>query len=128
MRILITLFVGTLITALLLSCSQKTPVELKVGGVYSVVSGNGDFGIVKLLVLKEGIAHIRLYKNKFNTRPNEIDLNSLTLGTIRDPDGFGIGHLPIPEREFLSWQPELLAQAEVKEDELDGYKMWKEGN
>lgn len=108
--------------------TQEDSTGLKVGGIYSVIQGNRKFRIAKLLVLEEGIVHIRIYKNKFNKRPDEIDLNSLTLGTIHDPDGFGMGHIPIPEHDFLSWQPKLLVQTEVKEDELEGYKIYKENN
>jgi hypothetical protein len=45
---------------------------------------------------------------------------------VKDKDGFGMGHLPISERDFKGWKAVLLMQSEVKADELEGYKLWKE--
>jgi hypothetical protein len=60
------------------------------------------------------------------TRPRSVDLSTLTLGSIDDPDGFGIGHMPVQEAEFRGWHPQLLAMTELTEEELEGYEMWKE--
>jgi hypothetical protein len=98
------------------------------GGVYSIDSGNGKFGVVKILKIEPGIVHVRVYKNKFATRPTAIKLDELSLGSIedKDADGFGMGHLPISEKDFSGWKAVLLTKTEVKPDELEGYKMWKE--
>lgn len=113
----------------LISCSREKNTEIKEGGIYSINSGDGDIGIVKVLVHEEETIHIRIYKDRFKQRPKKINPKKLTLGSINDPDGgFGIGHLPIRTSEFLSWIPKLAVESSVTEDELEGYKMWKEGS
>jgi hypothetical protein len=96
------------------------------GGVYSIDNGDGKFGVVKILKLDPGIVHVRVYKNKLATRPTSIDLDELSLGSIKDKDGFGMGHLPISENDFKGWKAVLLLKAEVKAEELEGYELWKE--
>lgn len=102
--------------------------ELQVGGLYSVNSGDGKYGVVKVLALDPSAVHLRLYKNKFNTRPEAVDSSTLSLGSMNDDDeeGFGIGHFPLSRRDFTKWQPVLLSQETVSEEELEGYNMWKE--
>ncbi len=99
------------------------------GGIYSIESGE-RFGIVKILKLEPGIVHLRVYKNKFASRPTSINVEDLSLGRFKpgstDKDGFGIGHMPIRERDFRGWKPVLLTKTQVTESELEGYKMWKE--
>jgi hypothetical protein len=83
------------------------------------------YGVVKVLVVDPDVVHIRLYKNTFPERPSQIDPSRLSVGTIDDPDGFGMGHLPISRNEFQSWHPVLIMQSKVTPDELEGYEEWK---
>ena len=95
------------------------------GGVYSVVAGDGRFSVAKVLVLERDAVHVRLYKNKFKERPIEIDASALSVGSLQDKE-FGIAHLPLAEKEFLSWQPVMIMKQVVTTDELEGYRLWKE--
>jgi len=70
--------------------------------------------------------HIRLYKEKFASRPDCIDATGLSLGTINDEHGFGIGHLPLSARNFARWEPVIIAHEGVSSEELEGYNLWKE--
>jgi hypothetical protein len=97
----------------------------KVGGVYSVRSEEEGFRIAKVLALDPGVVSVRIYKQSFPSRPQTVDVSSLTLGSIKDPGGFGIGHAPIAEEGFAAWKPELLAEQPVTEAELEGYRYWK---
>jgi hypothetical protein len=106
---------------------RKSPPSFQAGGIYSIVNdGDGGFGIVKLLVYENGVCHVRIYKQKFQSRPQSVEPANLSLGKIGDPDGFGMGHLPIQESTFIKWQPVLMKQSPVTEEELEGYKIWKE--
>jgi hypothetical protein len=96
------------------------------GGVYSIDNGDGKFGVVKILKVEPGIVHVRVYKNKYSARPSTIKLDDLSMGSIKDKDGFGMGHLPISEKDFTGWKAVLLTKTEVKDEELDGYRLWKE--
>jgi hypothetical protein len=102
--------------------SEAAPV---VGGYYSVDDGEGFYRVAKVLVADSDAVHIRLFKNKFRDRPSSVDLSTLGLGTIHDPDGFGMGHMPLARRSFSAWRPVLMGIEEpVTEEELEGYLMW----
>ncbi len=109
-----------------LRCAARNA-ELKVGGLYSVDDGDGVFRVVKILVLDSSAVHIRMYANEFSTRPETVDPSSLTLGSMDDENGFGIGHLPLSREQFVKEQPVFLSQTPVTEEELEGYQMWKDG-
>jgi hypothetical protein len=96
------------------------------GDLCSIDSGDGSYGVVKILKLEDGIAHLRVYANSYEQRPAEVDPASLTLGTIHD-ESFGLGHMPLAEETFLeTWRPEVIGHAELEPDELDGYEIWRE--
>lgn len=98
----------------------------QVGGVYSVLGQRG-IAIAKVLAVEPGVLHVRLYKERFQRRPQQVDTTALTLGSIEDEDGvFGIGHLPLEEARFTSWDPRLIHVEEVGEDELHGYRIWED--
>jgi len=105
--------------------SETARSELFEGGYYSIVDGD-RFGIAKVLKLDPEIVHVRIYKEHFPQRPLSIDPDQLTLGTIHDKDGFGMGHLPLRLEKFRESEPIFITHAEVKEDELEGYEMWKD--
>jgi len=107
------------------ACAMRHP-ELKVGGLYSVNDGEGSYRVAKILALDDSAVHIRLYKNKYPSRPQTVDLSTLSLGSINDKDGFGMGHLPLSRKAFANWQPIFLFQSAVTDEELEGYRMWKE--
>jgi hypothetical protein len=100
--------------------------QWRVGGIYSIESGEGTFGVVKVLALEPDSVHVRIYKNKFAARPDNIDPSTLSLGSILDGGDFGIGHVPLEPEGFASWQPVLLMQTELTDEELVGYRFWKE--
>lgn len=100
----------------------------KVGGLYSATAEEGKYSIVKVLAIDTSAIHIRVYKNKFDKRPKNVDVSILSLGTIHDKDGFGIGHLPLDKENFKQWEPKFIKQDKVSDEELEGYKMWKEAN
>jgi hypothetical protein len=117
-------FLTLIVLFALVGCSGAN--SMTEGGVYSIDNGDGKFGIVKILKLEPGIVHVRVYKNKFASRPASIRLDELSLGSIKDKDGFGIGHLPISDNDFKGWKAILLTKAGVNAEELEGYNLWKE--
>ena len=109
----------------LVSSCRRSP-ELVVGGLYSIVDDGERFGVAKLLARDDGVCHVRVYKQKFTSRPEKVVLSQLSLGTIHDKDGFGMGHLPLREESFREWQPVFILKSPVTSEELEGYRMWKE--
>lgn len=110
-------------TFLIFGCSTTS---YKPGDIYSVDDGKGKIGIVKVLVVEPGVIHLRIYKNKFDSRPQTIDTKELSPGRLGEEGGFGIGHIRLDINGFKDWGPELLTTEKVNEDELDGYNIWKE--
>lgn len=99
--------------------------ELLEGGYYSIIDGDA-FSIAKILKLEAEKVHVRIYKQHFPDRPICIDTEELTLGTIHDKDGFGMGHLPLRLSTFMTSEPSFLTRIEIQPSELQGYNMWKE--
>lgn len=107
------------------SSSNNAQSELFEGGYYSIIDGD-EFAIAKVLKVELEIVHVRIYKEHFPQRPRFIDPGRLTLGTIHDEDGFGMGHLPLRFETFQNREPLFLTHSPVTADELAGYQMWKE--
>jgi hypothetical protein len=103
------------------------PSELFEGGYYSIMDGD-EFAIAKVLKIDPEVVHVRIYKQHFSQRPRGIDLAKLTLGTIHDDDGFGMGHLPLRTQTFAEREPVFITHLPVNDDELQGYNMWKDAN
>lgn len=106
-----------------MNCGKPTE-EIKAGSICTFEDGEGKYGVGKVLVINDSEAHIKIYKNKFDTRPAKVDLKTLSLGGIGDKDGFGIGHVPLERKGFDSWKPEVVDFEKVSEDDLIGYKIW----
>lgn len=103
--------------------SAETPLP---GALYTVDDGEGRFRVVKVLALDAAGVHVRLYKNKFVSRPLEVEVSALDLGSIHDPEGFGMGHMPLSYAAFSAWEPVFLFAVGLDEEELDGYRYWQE--
>lgn len=90
---------------------------IKPGGIYSCKSGDGDFSIVKVLAVEDGGVHVRLHTNRYKERPTAVDPKQLKVA---------IGHVPLAEAGFRNWEPVLLMEQPVTEDELVGYRFWRD--
>ena len=106
--------------------SKSASNDWRAGGLYSTADGKGRFSVVKILVLEPNAVHVRLYKQRFSSRPTSVDPASLTLGQLNDKDSFSIGHLPLSKASFASWGPVFISQQSISDDELEGYKTRKE--
>ncbi len=102
------------------------PKKIKAGSICTVDDGDGKFGIVKILVIDEEVVHVKIFKNKYDQRPDEVDIKTLSIGSVYDEDGFGVGHAPIDRKGFDNWQPIAIAFEEVSKEDLEGYEIWKE--
>lgn len=116
-----------LLLGLAYGCQRHSPeTELVAGGLYTVESDPGKFGAAKLLAYEDGICHVRLYREEYPNRPATLDPAKLTLSGADGKQGFSLGHVPLREESFRAWKPVLAGKAEVKEEELEGYRIWKE--
>jgi hypothetical protein len=128
------LFFPVLISAL--SCGTSTEkktepekqiqhVALVPGSICTVDNGDSTFGVVKVLVIDDQIAHLKIYKNKYSLRPTEIGIKTLSMGSINDKDGFGVGHVPIDRKGFDNWKPVIVGFEKVTKEDLEGYEIWR---
>ena len=98
--------------------------DLAPGDICSIKREGSGFGVIKILVVDQHIIHIRKYKDRFPERPYDIDPKKLSIGTVHDADGFGVGHLPMSATGFGSWMPARISRQDVTEEELEGYQCW----
>jgi hypothetical protein len=99
--------------------------DIIVGGLYASKGEDGTFRISKVLAVDESAVHVRIYKNKLPSLPQNLDSSTLSLGKVGDPDGFGIGHAPIAKEGWLTSHI-FLKKEPVRNDELEGYKYYLE--
>ena len=96
------------------------------GAVCTVDDGEGFYRVAKVLVIDGSGVHMKLYKNKWKERPLTVDTSTLSLGTIHDKDGFGMEHLPLTKHAFAAWKPVIMRNEEIRQEELEGYEIWKD--
>ena len=106
--------------------TRRLPPNLSAGDVCAVISEDGGYQIAKVLKADRSIVHVQVYKERFPAVPAHVDTGTLSLGTIHDADGFGMGHLPLSRRSFAWWAPVRIQSESVCEEELDGYRVWEE--
>ena len=106
------------------ACAQHE--DWEPGALYSVTGDDGTFAVVKVLARDAGVVSLRLYREKFPARPSAVAEGGLSLGQVGDAEGFGVGHLPLTERDFVLWFPVFIQKGTVSEDELDGYRIWQQ--
>lgn len=102
--------------------------DFRAGDLLSVTA-EGQFGVVKVLAIDAEGVHLRLYQERFDSRPLSVDGEMLTLGSMFAAPGepFSIGHLPMSHASFAGWEPQLIrSDGMVGEHELEGYRGWKE--
>ena len=104
----------------------KVDKSIQVGGLYTTQDKDGSWRVMKVLAVDESAVHLRSYANKFPEQPKDVDPAKLTLGGLNDPAGFGIGHFPLAKEGFFKDNPVLIKVVPVKEEELEGYKLYLE--
>ena len=124
------LFAAGLIVFLLIACNRRSGSsdsngEIVVGGLYASRGDDSIFRVSKVLAIDGSAVHVRIYKNKFKTLPENLDSSALSLGGFGDPDGFGVGHAPIARQGWLGSHV-FLKKEPVTEEELEGYKYYLE--
>lgn len=109
----------------LAGCVRPKVVE---GGLYSMLAEQGGYSVFKVLKRDEGGVHVRLYSNRFSEPPQKIDESTLYLAGMKRKPGetLGMGHAPVSNQSFAGWKATFVQQSTVKEEELQGYKMWLE--
>ena len=127
MKIILLISIALIVLAVV-ACGRRreTTEEIVVGGLYASKNEDGTFGVSKVLAVDEFAVHVRIYRDKFPTVPQDLDTSALSLGRLGDRDGFGIGHAPMAKEGWLASQI-FLKKEPVRDDELEGYSYYLEG-
>jgi hypothetical protein len=96
------------------------------GDLCAVELVEGDYFVVKILVMDDGIVHLRLYPDRFSERPFAVHEFELDLAPIHK--SFGIPHLPLSAEDFATWRPGVVGHESVRPEELEGYELWRESH
>lgn len=118
---------GVLILLGVLFVLGRSRPEIVTGGLYSARASQNKWGIIKVIGHDSNAVSVRIYSNKFTSRPADINPSELFIAGIKDPSGHepGIGHLPVTAEVFYSWAPKLIRTSEIAEDELSSYNEFK---
>ena len=108
-------------------CGCRRAPEAVVGGLYSVRDDQGLYRVAKVVAVDPDGIHVRLYQNRWKRRPQGLGAAPLTLGTVNDADGFGIGHMALSREEFSGWKPAFLRREDISPDESAGTEAWRRG-
>ena len=102
---------------------KRATCNLEAGCVYSVERSNGHFGIVKILAFEphKEIVYARIYKTRFDSRSRNDQLTEeyRKAANILPKLGMDIGVLPVTQRVFNYWKPELLFRQEIIDEEKE---------
>jgi hypothetical protein len=123
-RITIAILTMSLLS-ILFGCSRT---KLSEGGLYYTKTENGAYSVLKILKLDEQGVHVRLYSNQFPSPPSKVDEATLFMAGVdhKPNETLGMGHAPLSKKSFEGWKATFFQQSTVKEEELEGYKMWAE--
>ena len=94
------------------------------GDLCSVELDEGEYRVVKILAMDDGMVHVRLYADRFGERPFQVDPAQLEHGAT--DKYFGIRHVPVSAENFSTWRPGAIGREDVRADELEGYTIWQE--
>jgi hypothetical protein len=62
---------------------------------------------------------VRLYRNKWDDRPTSVDYANLTVGTVGDSAGFGVGCMPLGISRYPEVVPEYLTSIGLTPEERE---------
>jgi hypothetical protein len=98
------------------------------GGLYYTRNENGSYSVIKVLKVDPKGVHVRAYSNQFADPPSAVDETTLYMvGRDRKSDEtLGVGHTALSHESFATWGPTLIKVVPVRDQELEGYKMWLE--
>ena len=111
------------VLSILFGCSQSKLVD---GGLYCIQNKDGSYSVLKILKLNRQGVHVSVYSNQYSTPPIKVDEATLYMAGVNSkPDEtMGMGHVPLSNKSFQNWKATFLQQSTVKNEELEGYKMW----
>lgn len=104
MKILLILL---LVTAIVLLKKRASDPDIVTGGLYTKQDENGKWKVYQVVRSKNGMVSTRLFSNRFDSKPMNVNTNDLTTAmTLEDLEkgniNLGISEVPIDRDGFLS--------------------------
>jgi hypothetical protein len=93
---------------LMFSCASA---DYKPGDIYSVDTGESKFRAAKIIAIRGDTLLIHLYGASFDSRPGSGDLKNI------DAFGNNAAMMPLTKGFFKEWEPELILNEPVTEEE-----------
>jgi hypothetical protein len=126
----------TVYTVSVLFASVREIAQVRIGGLYAIRDEDGAFRVYKALVVDHVAVHLRKYHNRFEACPAHLEPASLDIHLDLNAWREGgevvaelpIGHFPLAHEGFWKMEPVLVQVEPVAEEEVDGYRLWAEGN
>ena len=63
---------------------SQVPADLAAGDLCVIPAREAGYAIIKILAVDAGGLHVRLYKERFPTVPDDLDRATLSLGGLQD--------------------------------------------
>lgn len=111
--------------------------DMQSGDYYSFISIEGDYKVLKILVVENDVVHFCYYNNVFKEHPSESIISSLYFGK-KQHDMFvdinqgqqttGRRHVALDINGWDDLKPQFIVNGELASDELDAYEEWKVGD
>lgn len=106
--------------------SQIPEIAFSAGDIASVATGDGKYGVMKIIAVDAVGVHARLYAQRFANRPGSADIHDLSVVPFGSQQGhdLSLGHLPLTRRYFSLWQPLFIINQPLTDEDLQGYRKW----
>jgi len=108
------------------------------GNLYWLISEEGNYKVLKVLVVEADVIHLCYYNNVFKEQPGKDVIPSLYFGThalgstLLDRAGekttHGRKHMAIIKKIWTNWNPQYLDSSKITPDELNSYEDWNNGD
>lgn len=107
------------------------------GDYYSFVSIEGNYKVLKVLVVEDDVVHFCYYNNVFKERPSEDVIPSLFFGKKHGAvfidinqgrQTQGCKHIALEIKGWDDLKPQFIVNSELASYELDAYEEWKVGD
>jgi hypothetical protein len=105
---------------------RRLPADPPVGALFASRDEDGMYSVYKVLAVDVVGIHVRIYSNRFSSRPSALNEPTLELKSIDSFEHPGIGHLPLSREAYWRMNHAFIQQSSVSKEELEGYEMFKE--
>ena len=92
------------------------------GDIVSVLSQEGKYRILRILVVDERGLFTQLFAQQFTDRPRMINISRLST------PAFGPVNFPVTHEQFSLCRPEVIAYQRVGDEDLKDYRLWLNDN